>query len=818
MGRKRYVIIGDGAAGVTAAERLRRQDPQALIALISDEPYPHYYRAALTNYLLGELREDQLFAVPPDFYEALQVRRVFGRVTAVDPARASLRESSSAVPVGYDALLIASGARPRPPSFDGSELTGIVTLRTLHDARRISQWLRAGGLRKAVVVGAGALGLEWAHALLEQGVSVTLIERAPRLLPSALDQTASDLLAARLRQAGVDVRLGEQVGAAEPSRHGTVGRVVTATGASIDCDLVAVALGVQANTEFLAGSSIALAPSGAVIVDRRLQTSAAGVWAAGDVAVMDGQALQLWEPARQQGRIAADNMVGRAASYEMGAHYFATRLFDLDFARVGRSDEPGAEAIVDFPRGTGSIAYRKLVVQEGRLIGALMIGERPAKVRRQGRSYKRLIDAGVDCRPIQHQLMDPGFDIDAWLETYRLVHKPPPPRPVTAAAAPAKLRGTQLLGLTHLRAAGGATRALQPPPSPAAGATAALLQAAAPAQAVLAPPRATRMLSIGLQAEASAELAAPPIDAWLEASSGRHGVSRAVTDIGSGPAAALRVAAAGAADLHAQLVVFGQRIYLRDLGSGSGTRLNEHLVEGQTALCDGDIIGIGSERLRFRCPAAGPRPATRQELSGGAPAVRLRSGPLVGLSMVLGDVPLTIGRWPDCGLRLDAMSVSRRHAVVTPHAGFHYLSDAGSRTGTFLRGRRLGPGEQVPLELGESFHVGGLELGYELVSVQSALRVRGRLTVDGGADAGKQIEFGERALVGSDERSSLQLRGMAPQQLELWVHEGRFFARDLSGGGTYRAGRPLGAEFVPIGSGEMLVVASGATLRFEEVA
>src|SRR5690606_22140126 len=237
MGRKRYVIIGDGAAGVTAAERLRRQDPQALIALISDEPYPHYYRAALTNYLLGELREDQLFAVPPDFYEALQVRRVFGRVTAVDPARASLRESSSAVPVGYDALLIASGARPRPPSFDGSELTGIVTLRTLHDARRISQWLRAGGLRKAVVVGAGALGLEWAHALLEQGVSVTLIERAPRLLPSALDQTASDLLAARLRQAGVDVRLGEQVGAGEPSRHGTRGSLVTATGHTLDCDL-----------------------------------------------------------------------------------------------------------------------------------------------------------------------------------------------------------------------------------------------------------------------------------------------------------------------------------------------------------------------------------------------------------------------------------------------------------------------------------------------------------------------------------------------------------------------------------------------------
>src|SRR5690606_26509606 len=154
----------------------------------------------------------------------------------------------------------------------------------------------------------------------------------------------------------------------------------------------------------------------------------------------------------------------------------------------------------------------------------------------------------------------------------------------------------------------------------------------------------------------------------------------------------------------------------------------------------------------------------------------------------------------------------------TPHGGAHYLSDAGSRTGTFLRGRKLSPGEQVPLALGDSFNLGGIELGYDLVDVHGVLQARGRLTVDSGAAAGSQVEFDARALVGSDAQASLKLRGAAPQQLELVVHEGRFFARDLSGGGTYRGGRPLGPEFVPIGSGEMLVVASGTTLRFEEVA
>src|SRR5690606_8935162 len=177
MARKRYLIIGDGAAGVTAAQTLRAADPSARIAILSDDPHPGYFRAALTNYLLGELREDQLWAVPPDFYTTARVSRVFCRVVALDTARSQVWEASGAEPIPYDALLVASGARPRAADFPGAHLRGIHTMRTIVDVRQIIELLASQSVRSAVVLGGGPLGLEWAHGLHERGVKVHLLER-----------------------------------------------------------------------------------------------------------------------------------------------------------------------------------------------------------------------------------------------------------------------------------------------------------------------------------------------------------------------------------------------------------------------------------------------------------------------------------------------------------------------------------------------------------------------------------------------------------------------------------------------------------------
>src|SRR5688572_6924981 len=135
MAQRRFVVIGDGAAGLSAVEELRQHDATASIGVFTEEPTPSYFRAALTNYLLGELREDQLWATSPDFYEKLAIRRVFGRVVGVDTARSLIWDTSSPTPTPYDRLLIASGGRARAPTFEGAHLPGVMTLRTLQDAR-----------------------------------------------------------------------------------------------------------------------------------------------------------------------------------------------------------------------------------------------------------------------------------------------------------------------------------------------------------------------------------------------------------------------------------------------------------------------------------------------------------------------------------------------------------------------------------------------------------------------------------------------------------------------------------------------------------
>src|SRR5262249_31387211 len=153
-----------------------------------------------------------------------------------------------------------------------------------------------------------------------------------RFLPGALDDVASDLLLARLRQAGVEGGLSEEIHAALPASDGRLGAVVTRSGHTLPCELAGVATGALCNTDFLQTGGIQPAKSRGVMVDDHMRSSAADVFAAGDVVEHRGRTLQLWEPARQQALVAAHNMMGRDLAYQPGAHYLATRLYDLDFA------------------------------------------------------------------------------------------------------------------------------------------------------------------------------------------------------------------------------------------------------------------------------------------------------------------------------------------------------------------------------------------------------------------------------------------------------------------------------------------------------
>jgi pSer/pThr/pTyr-binding forkhead associated (FHA) protein len=535
-------------------------------------------------------------------------------------------------------------------------------------------------------------------------------------------------------------------------------------------------------------------------------------------------------------------MSGTKVTHAPGVHYFATRLFDLDFARVGNIERrEGSHEIIDFPRGTGQIAYRKLVFSGGRLQGALMLGERALRIRAIGRNMKRLVDAAVDVTDVQERLLDPSFDVEAWLERKRLVERPPAPAKVTTLVPQAKLKRTQAIslgaalqsgtsaiasqsgGTVALRSGALSARAPQPMtsviPSRLPSAVASAQNGAT--TAIPSGPRKTRVLSIGLHAEAAPEFSPSlaPLDARLELQGHSFAITLPVTNLGQSPECQIPLRDPELSAFHAQVLRYDSGLYLRDLGSSTGTWVNGECLFGPRALWDGDRIRVGKLELLFRSNALQQRVPQAEERKVGGARLEVRSGGSLGLGFALGAQPVVLGGAPDCGIRLTDPSVSSHHAEFRATGASHAVMDLQSFGGSFVRGARLAPGQVAPLAEGDWLRFGSVDLIYTSAAradAMASLRPSARVAVTSGTDAGKSAAVGERLVVGSDLRSGFVLPSVAPQQLELAAHAGKFWVRDLSGGRAFRAGAPLGPEFSEIQHGELLLLSGTVMLRFEE--
>ncbi len=729
---KRYLIVGDGASGMTAARTLRETDPRAEISIVADDPNPAYFRAALTNYLLGELREEQIWATRPQFYDQYGLRRLHARCLGVDTQRAELH-TSLGTPLGFDALLLGCGARARRPAFPGCELGGVMTLRTLQDCRAIMERIASGRVKRAVVIGGGPLALEWALGMHARGIAVSILLRGSTFMPGSLDSVGSDLLAARLRQAGLELILSDEVAHAMPGPDGDVAGLSTKRGQQLECQLVAAAIGVVPNTEWLQNSHIQLGKRSGIAVDAQMQTSAHGVFAAGDVVEFEGRALQLWEPAQAQARVAARNMIGTPATYAPGVHYMATRLFDLDFASLGRvTDVPGARELADLPKGTGRLNYRKVVVHQGQLVGALMLGHREDKVRLRGRWFKRIMDRKLDVSAIENQLLDPTFDIASWYEqatgSENAAFAAVPERVAAShAAAPAsvaagaELRGTSVLDLRQLTqalATGAAATAVdggQKAVSGGPAASTAFIQehtstpenlAATAAlgtqmlgqfnirpQAIASPPKATQRKAFMRLGERHMELSGQLCRIGREAGSEIHTLDPSVSFV------------------HAHVERAGENWYLRDLGSEGGTWVNDSALSAPRKLQSGDRIRVGQVELAFYYEGEESRePGAAQLRPHGSPKPRLRvrSGNALGLEFLLTQSSVIAGSHPNCQLWLDDTSLAPQHArFERTQAGWQVVGlDASA--GVWVNQRAVAPNTPIPLEEGTTLRLGAI--------------------------------------------------------------------------------------------------------------
>ena len=716
-----YVVIGDGAAGTTAAQYARKRDPNGNITIYSDDPNAAYYRAALTNYLIGELREDQLFAVPPDFYARNRVERVLARVASIDTTARRITLASGGAPVAYDRLCIAAGSAPNPPPFPGNDLAGVMTMRTMQDARAFMEDLRSGRVKRAVVIGGGPLALEWAQGLRARGAEVVYILRGREFMGGVLDKTGSDLVASRLRAFGCDLRMEEEVAEVIGDKQGRVRAVALKNGGGrIETQLVCAAIGIRMNTAFLAGSGIEV--NKGIPVDASMQTNVPGVYAAGDVAEVDDpligakRGLGLWEPARLQGRVAGSNMGGGQAAYRVGVMYNATRLYDLDFAGIGRTIEADGDRVVtDLPRGKGTIAYRKLVIDGGILVGAILLGHRSEHVRRHGLRLRKLIADRTDVSEVESQLLDPAFDLPAWMAAQSGEGRKASTAVALGGAVPTYSRLFKIPELASPlsrpiaipKVAAMAAPSLLPPPAPAAAGVAVLAS----------PPVTGAGASLQIVGGAAVELGD-------------------VARIGRRAESDLVIADPLVSGDHAEVRVIGGEYVLADAGSRNGTFLNDVQVLAPTPLSDDDRIRVGDTQIVF---TAGARPVAPLAQTPAAPVDLPASpvGPAVSGLFVTTDaleVPppptprvfgvlegggrrfellgsvISIGRDPSADISLKDPAVSGTHAQIVELDGRQYVRDLGSRNGTYANRRLVS--EPHLLEDGDVIHVGDTDLTF----------------------------------------------------------------------------------------------------------
>jgi NAD(P)H-nitrite reductase large subunit len=379
------VILGTGAAGLAALEALRAVEhetgsDEATVKVVAPEEGFPYSLCALPFSLCGELSECFLDRCDPDFLTRLGAERVVGRATAID-TDGRLVTLDGGQNIGYDRLLVATGSVPFVPPVPGLDTRGVHFLASLSDSQGIRDWVDRGQTR-CVVIGAGFVGIEAAVALRKLGCEVTVVEMLSWVLPRVFDEDVAATVQHHLEAAGIRFRLGCQVTKVVPREEGDVDAVMIGD-ERLECDTVVVGIGVRPNIGFLEGSPVERHHG--ILVGDDMRTSEPGVYAAGDVVEArsrhTGSATlgAIWPNAIAQGRVAGQAMAGREVWYEGSEMLNVVNLFEVPAVSLGLTSFLAEQEGVDLRtvafNPPGDRVFKKLLVSEGRIVGAQLVGE-----------------------------------------------------------------------------------------------------------------------------------------------------------------------------------------------------------------------------------------------------------------------------------------------------------------------------------------------------------------------------------------------------------------------------------------------------------
>lgn len=332
----KYLIIGNGVAGMNAAVSVRSRHTDADITIVSGESDHFFSRTALMYVATGQLSNRCIEPYERDFYQRMNFHRVRDNVTAINVEPKTIRLEKSGLIV-YDRLLVASGSLPIVVPWPGIDLEGVGNFVLMQDLVWLREKMKTA--RKAVVVGGGLIGIEVAEVLRVMGIEVTFLIREDYFWPIALDKNEGTIVSDHMCEHGIDVRLRtllKQINGID----GKVSSVTTEEGQEIESDLVLLTIGVTPQTDFLKSSGIELDERGGIVVNEYLETGLPDIWAAGDCSSVVWfnnvrRPEQLWYTSRDQGKLAGVNMAGDQKVYRRATFYNSAKFFDIEYTTAG---------------------------------------------------------------------------------------------------------------------------------------------------------------------------------------------------------------------------------------------------------------------------------------------------------------------------------------------------------------------------------------------------------------------------------------------------------------------------------------------------
>lgn len=388
---ERLVIVGNGMAAAKLVEKLStRALGRYAIAVIGEEPQLAYNRVLLSSVLANEVAQTDIELKSKRWWRDRGITVLYGHAaTAIDRDIRRVKLASGAT-IPYSKLVFATGSRPIVLPIPGRELPGVMTFRDLHDV----DVLKNAGHCNAVVIGGGLLGLEAAYGLAKAGAKVTLVHLMDRLMERQLDAEAADMLKSAVEMKGIEVVLNAETARFAGSKQ--VERVELKDGRIIPADIVVMAAGIAPNVALARTAGVSI--NRGIVVDDGMQTDIPGIYAIGECAEHDGRCVGLVEPAYEQAAVLADRLGAGEASYKGSIPATNLKVTGVNVFSAGDClGAPGTEQVLLRDPGLG--IYKKLVIANDRLVGAVLFGDTA-----DGLWYLDLIRTGLPTGAFRNEL------------------------------------------------------------------------------------------------------------------------------------------------------------------------------------------------------------------------------------------------------------------------------------------------------------------------------------------------------------------------------------------------------------------------------